>query len=104
MQLVYTHYIGLTHAFMNTGTCPSPPSITNGRIVSVVPDTVTTNPDHYEQGSVATYTCNSGYILVGTSQRTCGSNGQWSGSQNPPRCERKKPIFCVNSIEIEGHA
>ena len=77
---------------MNTGTCPSPPSIANGRIVSVVPDAVTTNPDGYAQGSVATYTCNSGYILVGISRRTCESNGQWSGS---PRCERKKQLFCV---------
>ena len=90
--MVYTHYIGHTHThvFMNTGTCLSPPSIANGRIVSVDPDAVTTNPDRYEQGSVATYTCSSGYILVGTSQRTCESNGQWSGSQNPPTCKRKK--------------
>ena len=83
-------------SIMNTATCPSLPSIANGRIVSVDLDAVTTNPDRYAQGSVATYTCSSGYILVGTSQRTCESNGQWSGSQNPPTCKRKKPIFCVN--------
>ena len=29
-------------------------------------------------GTTATYTCNTGYILNGTSLRTCGSDGVWS--------------------------
>ena len=30
-------------------------------------------------GNVATYTCDNGYQLSGSSQRTCSSNGQWNG-------------------------
>ena len=35
-------------------------------------------------GSSATYTCNTGYQLIGTSTRTCQSDGTWSGSD--PTC------------------
>ena len=37
-------------------------------------------------GSTATYSCQSGYQLVGESTRTCQSNGQWSGVA--PICTR----------------
>ena len=37
------------------------------------------------EGGVATYSCNSGYGLVGSSsQLTCHRSGGWSDS--PPRC------------------
>ena len=36
-------------------------------------------------GDTATYTCDDGYELIGSSTRTCQSNGDWSGS--PPTCE-----------------
>ena len=36
-------------------------------------------------GGNATYTCNSRFRLVGSSTRTCLTNGSWSGSQ--PICE-----------------
>ncbi|KAL4239544.1 CUB and sushi domain-containing protein 3 [Mactra antiquata] len=35
-------------------------------------------------GQVATYSCNSGYVVNGASSRTCGSGGTWSSS--PPTC------------------
>ena len=38
-------------------------------------------------GSVATYSCNEGYVLCGSENRTCQSSGSWSGS--PPECIRK---------------
>ena len=36
-------------------------------------------------GQTATYTCNTGYNLVGDSTRTCQATGEWSGSA--PTCE-----------------
>ena len=42
-------------------------------------------------GAIATYSCNSGYGLVGQASRTCvsggGTTGTWSGTQ--PTCEGK---------------
>ena len=31
-------------------------------------------------GDICTYTCNTGYKLIGSHTRTCQSNGSWSGS------------------------
>ena len=42
-------------------------------------------------GDRASYTCNSGYELVGQSTRTCQNNGQWSGVA--PTCTQ---IVCRN--------
>ena len=36
-------------------------------------------------GQTATYSCNTGYNLVGNSTRTCQATGVWSGSA--PSCE-----------------
>ena len=36
-------------------------------------------------GQTATYSCNTGYTLVGDSTRTCQTTGNWSGSA--PSCE-----------------
>ena len=38
-------------------------------------------------GSTATYTCDPGYSVVGTSTRTCLASGFWSGRE--PTCTRK---------------
>ena len=37
-------------------------------------------------GETATYSCNTGYNLVGDSIHTCEAIGEWSGSE--PTCER----------------
>ena len=47
-------------------------------------------------GGRATYTCNSGFRLVGSSNRTCLSNGSWSGSQ--PICNCR---FIITHIKID---
>ena len=36
-------------------------------------------------GQTVTYSCNTGYNLVGDSTRTCEGTGEWSGSA--PTCE-----------------
>ena len=36
-------------------------------------------------GQNATYSCNTGYSLVGNSTRTCQATGNWSGSE--PTCQ-----------------
>ena len=36
-------------------------------------------------GQIATYSCSTGYNLVGDSTRTCQATGEWSGSA--PTCQ-----------------
>ena len=43
-------------------------------------------------GATATYTCITGYILEGNSQRTCQNSGQWSDQE--PSC-RSKHHACI---------
>ncbi|XP_064386213.1 sushi, von Willebrand factor type A, EGF and pentraxin domain-containing protein 1-like [Halichondria panicea] len=66
---------------LNTGptepptTCPGLTVPANG-MISYNMGTVSLRP----VGTVATYTCDTGYTLNGVSTRTCGSDGVWSGS------------------------
>ena len=41
--------------------------------------------------SVVTYTCEEGYTLQGSNNRTCQSSGQWTGSV--PQCNRELAIW-----------
>ena len=45
-------------------------------------------------GTVATYTCDTGYTLIGGTTRTCVNGGVWSGSV--PTCQRKWNICTVH--------
>ena len=45
---------------------------------------VSVNSHRPRSGDTATYTCNSGYELVGSATRTCLATGMWSGSA--PAC------------------
>ena len=38
-------------------------------------------------GSIATYTCNEGFVLNGNKKRECTVTGKWSGIE--PSCYRK---------------
>ncbi len=40
----------------------------------------------------ATYTCSTGYTLIGSSTRTCQTNEQWSG--NAPTCQGDCDLCC----------
>uniref|UniRef100_A0A8B9RZV4 CUB and Sushi multiple domains 2 n=1 Tax=Accipiter nisus TaxID=211598 RepID=A0A8B9RZV4_9AVES len=41
--------------------------------------------DDFDVGSVVRFSCEPGYMLRGSSERTCQANGSWSGTQ--PECE-----------------
>lgn len=41
--------------------------------------------DDFDVGSVVRFSCEPGYVLRGSSERTCQANGSWSGTQ--PECE-----------------
>ena len=59
--------------------CPSLPSPRNGYVT----DDVTVD-------SLANYTCNDGYLLIGNSSRRCQYNGEWTGF--PPLCRSEKNL------------
>ena len=44
-------------------------------------------------GQTATYTCNTGYNLVGDSTHICQATGVWSGSE--PTCQRMLSCMCT---------
>ena len=69
MQFEYRNYA--------TVVCPTLPNPQNGRV----------SQRGNKPGDRASYTCNSGYELVGQSSRICQNNGQWSG--DAPICESK---------------
>ena len=54
--------------------CSQPPDIANGNHGT---------PTGFSSGEWVTYSCNSGYTLVGSSFSTCQENGEWS---TPPTC------------------
>ena len=49
------------------------------------------------ESSTVEYGCTDGYALMGTSERTCNSSGEWSGRL--PRCQSK---YCI-ARNFGGH-
>ena len=47
-------------------------------------------------GQDATYSCNTGYILVGSNARLCQATELWSGS--PPICQSMFIIPCMHTV------
>ena len=45
------------------------------------------NVDRTTLGGTASYSCDTGFVLVGQATATCQSNGEWSSEA--PTCERK---------------
>ena len=65
--------------------CQALPLFGNGS-VEYSPDT--TAP--YDEGTVATHICNTGFALIGNSIQTCQENGSFDG--DPPLCEGRSDI------------
>ena len=60
----------------NVVRCPNLPTLQNGRVIQ----------RGNKPGDTATYVCNSGYELVGQSDRTCQTGGDWSGEAPTCKC------------------
>ena len=76
-DMVFTELFSLSVAGGTTCTRLSSPS--NGA--------VTFSSSFLSSGTIATYTCDLGYSLVGSSSRVCLAFGSWNGSQ--PYCQRQ---------------
>ena len=69
---------------MCTGvTCPALPDPLNGMV----------NDDDLSFDSIATYSCDVGFMIEGNSTQTCGTDGNWTGS--PPLCVRKLKMCSI---------
>ena len=66
-----------------TGPCSGLPALTNGDISYSTTATGGSKP--WPVGTVATHTCDLGFVLSGNGQRTCQNSGEWNGS--PPTCD-----------------
>ena len=70
-----------THTAVDCGPLPNP---ANGQ--TMAPSGTTFN-------NMATYSCNPGFVLIGDTSQTCGSNGMWS--PDAPACEREHYGFNI---------
>ncbi len=83
--------------------CDSPPPLENGRITYSLNQTMP-----FSFGTLATYTCDNGYVLVGgESVRTCDGDdtspiGYWTGSDPVCNCKYIKCFIhtIINSSNI----
>ncbi len=76
-------------------TCPALSDPTNGQVTFATDPTVP-----YDYGTVATYSCGTGFGLSGDIMRTCGgdgltTDGVWSGIEST--CEGEHIIICIGS-------
>ena len=67
--------------------CESLNNPTNGEVVI--------NASTRVVGSVATYTCDDGFLLSGSDERECQDNGMWSGPE--PLCNIVERMFPWNT-------
>ena len=71
--------------------CPGLNEAINGTIsCSLEDDGIPTYED------TCSFTCNTGYELTGSSERTCQSNGSWSGSDIVCRRGKKYKYYTLN--------
>ena len=79
------HYFILPHVVVS---CNVPSTPSNGQH----------NYSRRSYGDRVTFSCNSGYLLTGSSSMTCQSNGHWSGTQ--PSCVSKWSELVKCSITV----
>ena len=74
-------YLTLCIIIFTASGCHVPDPVNN---VSNTTSTVLLSNSMYSTGTVVTYTCLSGYDMIGSSLRTCQSGGYWD--ELPPFC------------------
>ncbi|XP_078500648.1 membrane cofactor protein-like isoform X1 [Lissotriton helveticus] len=74
--------------------CRSPGELLNGEVHLKVIEA--TGELDTKFGSTATFTCNTGYRILGRNTRTCGTDGLWTNQV--PSCEA---VICVQPPEIQ---
>ncbi len=84
LWLHYTQQLndyGVLNLFNKSTACLELPSLANGFIQYGVDTTL-----GFDEGTIATHTCNDGFLLIGNMARECLASGDWSGQ--PPECRR----------------
>ncbi len=76
--------------------CNELPAIENG-MISYAPDS---EGPEYELDTIATYSCNVGYMLIGSPERTCESSGNFSGVA--PMCSLMRKSILVLPVIFFG--
>ena len=71
--------------------CENLPNPENGRVVL----------NGNNPGSTATYSCDTRYRLVGSEERTCQNDGEWS--ESAPTCECKHVLVHFNYDTVIMH-
>ena len=72
----FNNYAKQLHPYFLFSVCESLSNPTNGGVVI--------NDSTRVVGSIATYSCDDGFLLSGSIERECQDNGMWSG--NEPLC------------------
>ena len=72
--------------------CNELEAIANGTI-SYAPDN---QGSEYDLGTVATYSCDDVFMLIGSPERTCVSSGNFSGM--PPVCSLTRKLTIENGL------
>ena len=79
-------------------TCDDLPETSNSVIIYTPPRHVSAHLSYNQRfiGTIATYSCSTGYQQVGGSLRACGPGGTWNGTQLLCQGKPQKQIYIAN--------
>ncbi len=81
--------------------CPYLMIPANGEPIIVTYSMNSVDTNKLPVNTVATFNCTSGYALSGDTTRTCGCDGNWSGSD--PVCQRESLYKNINFSLLHMH-